>query len=209
MSSPRSGAAQSGSDCRVVVRQGDEEADDRRAPRIAAALPRHDVVDSHHDAGRSQPGAHPRSRAATARRSPSGIVRVARPTSSGWPATVQHDRHDGRVAAQHPQRLGDRMPPKSRHAARARFSRSSSRTSTLTWGRWPPQPGPSRVVQHVPAHVGQRLGLPLPGRAVVVAGQRLGLRVDHRSDRVEHRGVVEPALELAAAGRGPASGTAR
>ena len=39
---------------------------------------------SHHDGGRSHPGcAQPRSRAATARRSPSGMVRVARPTSSG------------------------------------------------------------------------------------------------------------------------------
>ncbi len=54
------------------------------------------------------------------------------------------------------------------------------------------------MVQHVPAHVGECLGLPLTGGAVVVAGQRLRLRVDHGGDRVEHRRVVEPALELAA-----------
>ena len=53
-----------------------------------------------------------------------------------------------------------------------------------------------RVVEHIPAHVGQRLGLPLPGAAVVLGGQRRGMGVDHRGDRIEHRGVVEPALHL-------------
>ncbi|HZG91005.1 MAG TPA: hypothetical protein VEZ42_12405, partial [Pseudonocardia sp.] len=42
---------------------------------------------SDHDRGRSHPWwAQPRSRAVTARRSPSGIERVARPTSRGCPA---------------------------------------------------------------------------------------------------------------------------
>ena len=59
----------------------------------------------------------------------------------------------------------------------------------------------SAVVEHVAAHVGQRLGLPLPGGALVVARERLGLRVDHRGDRVEHRRIVEPALDLPAAAR--------
>ncbi len=59
------------------------------------------------------------------------------------------------------------------------------------------------VVEHVPAHVGQRLGLPLPGAAVVLGGERRGVGVDHRGDRVEHRGVVEPALHLPAAVREP------
>ena len=118
------------------------------------------------------------------------------------------------AASQHSIRSdsGESVPPKSSAAARARFSRSSSRTSTFTCG---PVPAAlrhhrrGRVVEHVPAHVGQRLGLPLAGRAVVVAGQRLRLRVDHGGDGVEHRGVVEPALELPAAGGGAGSGTAR
>ncbi|NMH95747.1 hypothetical protein HF526_00170 [Pseudonocardia sp. K10HN5] len=54
------------------------------------------------------------------------------------------------------------------------------------------------MVEGVDAHVGEGLGLSLPGTAVVVSGQRLGARVEHRGDRVEHRRVVEPALELPA-----------
>ena len=103
-----------------------------------------------------------------------GSCGCARPTSSGCPAPF---RTIGTTAAsQHSIRSdsGESVPPKSSAAARARFSRSSSRTSTFTCGRCRRTPGPhGAVVQHVPAHVGQRLGLPLACGAVVVAGQRL------------------------------------
>ena len=142
-------------------------------------------------------------RAATARRSPSGIVRVVRPTSKGWP--VPFSTIGTTAASQHSIRSdsGATGPPKSRHAARARFSRSSSRITTFTCGRSPAALGDVAVVEDVAADVGQCFGLPLAGRPVVVGGERLGVGVDHRGDRVEHRGVVEPALDLPAAAGQP------
>jgi hypothetical protein len=59
------------------------------------------------------------------------------------------------------------------------------------------------VVEDVAAGVGEGLGLPLPDRPMVVAGQGLGLGVDDHGDRIEHRGVVEPALDPPAAGCQP------
>ena len=161
---------------------------------------------SHHDAGRSQPGcAQPRSRAATARRSPSGIVRVARPTSSGCPALF---RTTGTTAAsQHSIRSdsGESVPPKS--SARGpgpvlQVLQPDQHVHVRAVSAALGHRRRGRVVQHVPAHVGECLGLPLAGGAVVVAGQRLRLRVDHGGDGVEHRSVVEPALQLSAAGGG-------
>ena len=77
---------------------------------------------SHQETGRPHPGwAHPWSRAATARRSPSGMVRVARPTSNGWPlpfitiGTTAASQHSTRSDS------GATGPPKSKQAARARF----------------------------------------------------------------------------------------
>ena len=69
------------------------------------------------------------------------MVRALRPTSNGCPAPpnttgmTQASQHSSRNAA------GVATPAKSRHAARARFSRSSSRISTVTWGRCPPVSG--------------------------------------------------------------------
>ena len=54
------------------------------------------------------------------------------------------------------------------------------------------------MVEHVAAHVGEGRGLAFARRPVVVGGERLGVGVDHGGDRVEHRGVVEPALDLPA-----------
>ena len=51
------------------------------------------------------------------------------------------------------------------------------------------------MFEDVGAGVGEGFGLPLPGRARVVGGQRLGLRIDHGGDRVEQGGVLEPALD--------------
>ena len=106
------------------------------------------------------------------------------------------------AASQHSIRSdsGETGPPKSRHPARARFCRSSSRISTLTCGRCPPVCGTidegawSSTYPHTSASASACRS---PGAAVVVGGQRLGLGVDHGGDRVEHRRVVEPALELA------------
>ena len=93
--------------------------------------------------------------------------------------------------------LRRQVPPKSRQAARARLSRSSSRTSTFRCGRRRRRRASRGVVEDVAADVGEGLGLPLPGRAVVVGGARPRVRVDDRGDRVEHGGVVEPALDPA------------
>ena len=61
---------------------------------------------SHQDGGRVQPGwAQPRSRAVTARRSPSGTVRACAPDVQRLPGPVQHDGDDAGVAAQ-PAQLG-------------------------------------------------------------------------------------------------------
>ena len=71
------------------------------------------------------------------------MVRVIRPTSSGWPlpfitiGTTAASQHSIRSDS------GATGPPKSRHAARARFSRSSSRITTFTCGRCPPHSGTS------------------------------------------------------------------
>ena len=96
---------------------------------------------SHQDGGRPQPGcAQPRSRAATARRSPSGMVRVAdRRLTADLCRSLRSARPRRRSTAS--QRLRDTTPPKSRTAARARFSSSSNRTTTFTCGRNPPASG--------------------------------------------------------------------
>ena len=109
--------------------------------RLAAALPRHDVVAL---APRRRPVA-PGVRAAAI----PGGHRAAQPVRDGacCPAhiegltgTIHDDRHHRGVAAQHPQRLGRRRAAEVQSAAaRARFSRSSSRTSTFTCGRRPPR----------------------------------------------------------------------
>ncbi len=49
------------------------------------------------------------------------------------------------------------------------------------------------MLEHVSARVGQRVGLPLCRRAVVLGRARFGLRVEEGRDGVEHRGVVESA----------------
>ena len=111
---------------------------------------------SAHEGGRSQPGkAQPRSRAATARRKPSGMVRVARPTSSGCPAlprttgTTAASQHNRRSAA------GVNAPPRSSTASRARCSRSSRVTVTVNVGRCPPVCGKSPWVSTYP-HISPR-----------------------------------------------------
>ena len=151
---------------------------------------------SHHDDGRPQ-RAQPPSRAATARRSPSGITRVARPTSKWLALAVEHDRHDRGVAAQHPQRLG------AQRAAEVQTPGASPVLQILQAHEhvqvWAPSAteGHVGVVEHVPARVGERFGLPLRWRALVLGVDGTGLRVDHRGDRVEHRGVVEMPLQCA------------
>ena len=68
---------------------------------------------SHHDGGRPH-RAQPPSRAATARRRPSGMVRVARPTSNGWPAPPNTTGTTAASQASIRSDAGRRVPPKSR-----------------------------------------------------------------------------------------------
>ena len=109
---------------------------------------------------------------------------AARPGSSGSPgrrpgAARRRPCTIGTTAAsQHSIRSdsGESVPPKSRHAARARFSRSSSRTSTFTCGRCPPHSGTidegawSSTYPHTSASASACRS---PAEPVVVAGQRL------------------------------------
>ena len=90
-------------------------------------------------------------------------------------------------------------PPKSRHAGAGPVLQILQPDQHVHMRAVPAALGQHRrrgVVEHIPAHIGQRLGLPLPGAAVVLGGQRRGMGVDHRGDRVEHRRIVEPALHL-------------
>ena len=100
------------------------------------------------------------------------MVRVARPTSSGWPVPLS--TIGTTAASQHSIRSdsGATGPPKSRHPARARFSQIVEPDQHVEVWAVPTalrEHRRGRVVEHIPAHVGQRLGLPLPGAAVVVA----------------------------------------
>ena len=124
-------------------------------------------------------------------RDPADVERLA--------LAVQHDRHHRRVATQHPQRL-----------RRDRTTEVQARRAGPVLQVLQPDhhvhvravPAALRhvaVVEHVAAHLGQRFGLPFARAAVVVGGQRLCVGVDHRGDRVEHSGIVEPALDLPAA----------
>jgi hypothetical protein len=132
---------------------------------------------SHQDGGRPQPGcSQPRPRAATARRSPSGMVRVLRPTSRGFGRGTAEVEHGSPAAVLQVFEPDQHVEVGSPTAACADVA----------------------VVEHVAADVGEGFGLPLRCAALIVAGEWLGLGVDHRGDRVEHRRVVEPALELAA-----------
>jgi hypothetical protein len=66
------------------------------------------------------------------------MVRVARPTSNGCPASPNTTGITVASQASIRSDAGDRVPPKSRHAARARRSRSANPTTTLICGRRPP-----------------------------------------------------------------------
>ena len=115
----------------------------------------------------------------------------------GLALAVEHDRHDRGVAAQHPQRLG------AQRAAEVQTRGASPVLQILQAHEhvqvWAPSAtgGHVAVVEHVPARVGERFGLPLRLRALVIGVDGTGLRVDHRGDRVEHRGVVEMPLQRA------------
>ena len=108
----------------------------------------------HQDGDRSQPGcAHPRSRAVTARRTPSGTVRVTRPMSRGRPAPFSTIGTTAASQASIRRLCGVHRPPKSSTAARARRCRSSSPIRTEMTGRRPPVSGSppcSRVVAQRP-----------------------------------------------------------
>jgi hypothetical protein len=58
--------------------------------------------------------------------------------------------------------------------------------------------GDVAVVEHEPAHLGQRLGLPLGCAALVILDARRCHGVDERGDRVVERSVVEAALQRSA-----------
>ena len=125
------------------------------------------------------------------------------PDVQGLALAVEHDRHDRGVAAQHPQRLGAQRaaevqarrrgpgspdPPGAR--ARSGVGAVRHRAGTSAW---------SSTYPHASASASAcRLRL----RALVVGVGGTGLRVDHRGDRVEHRGVVEMPLQCAT---GPAT----
>ncbi len=59
------------------------------------------------------------------------MVRVARPTSRGWPLAPMTTGTTAASQASIRNAPGVRVPPKSSSADRQRFSRSSNRTSTL------------------------------------------------------------------------------
>jgi hypothetical protein len=119
---------------------------------------------SHHDDGRPH-RPQPPSRAATARRRPSGITRVARPTSSGWP--FPSSTIGTTAASQHSIRSdsGLSVPPKSRHAAPGAVLQVLQPDEHVQV-RAPSAAGAHvGVVEHVAARVGERFGLPLRVRA--------------------------------------------
>ena len=130
----------------------------------------------------------------------------------GLALAVQHDRHHRGVAAQHPQRLrGDR-------AAEVQTPGPGPVLQVLEPDQHvhvravPAAVGEHRrrgVVEHVPAHVGQRLGLPLPGAAVVVARSAAwrGRRSPRRSRRTSPRRRTGPSPSRRR--RAAGSGTAR
>ena len=158
--------------------------------RLAAQFPGHDVVDlapgrgavaagTAAVAGGDGPRAGHRGRCGcSARRR--GVV-----------PSAEHDRDDRGVAAQHPQRLRAHRAAELEHAVRARFSRSSSRTTTLQLRApsaalghtWPPR-GRARKPQ-----LGQR---PRPGVGRGCGGRRRrpgvpGRRAPRRSRRTSRR----------------------
>ena len=175
--------------------------------RLTAQLPRENVVTM-----------RPGHRAAAARMGTPAIPGGHRPAESirdrpGGPAhveglalAVQHDRDHRRVTAQHPQRLRRDRAAEVQTPGPGPVFEVVEPDQHVDVRAVPAGVGQYRgrgVVEHVAAHIGQRLRLPLPGAAVVVAGQGLGMGVDHRGDRVEHRRVVEASLHLPAAGGEP------
>ena len=147
---------------------------------------------SHQLGGRPQ-RAQPPSRAITARRRPSGTTRVARPTSSGrpWPSSTI-----GMTAAsQAAMRRASGVKP----AAEVEHRRSAAVFQVVEPDGDGEDGAPAAgrghvgVLEHIPAGIGECVGLPLRRRAVVLGGARLRLCVEEGRDGVEHRGVVEPA----------------
>ena len=116
----------------------------------------------------------------------------------GLARTVHDDGDDGGIAAQHAQRLRRHRAAEIEAGGPGPVLQIFESYQHVEVRAVSAALRDVAVVEHVAAHLGQRLSLPRPGRPVVVAGQRSGLRVDHRGDRVEHRGVVEPAPELPA-----------
>ena len=156
---------------------------------------------SHHDGGRPH-RAQPPSRTATARRRPSGMVRVARPMSNGCPAppnttgitvasqaSIRNDAGDSGAAEIQACGAGAALQ------IRQPDHHVQLRATPTARG----QRGGVGVGEHPTAGVGQRLGLALGGGAVILGRARCGLGVDERGDRVEHRRIVEPTHQPATA----------
>jgi len=119
---------------------------------------------SHHDDGRPH-RPQPPSRAATARRRPSGITRVARPTSSGWP--FPSSTIGTTAASQH----SIRSDSGAQRAAEVEACGAGAVLQVLQPHEHVQVGAPSAagahvgVVEHVAARVGERFGLPLRVRA--------------------------------------------
>jgi len=111
---------------------------------------------------------------------------------------AEHDRHDPRVAAQHPQRLRRQLAAQLQAPGAGPVLQVFQPHDHAQVRAFAAPGGDLGVVEDVAADVGEGFGLPLAGVALVVGGARGGVRFDGGGDRSEHGRIVEPATDPAA-----------